>query len=213
MMKILGAKRIFMLSLLAGINILCALVVYSFFVPEEDRLNRQWRVVRGEVAKLRNDIADFQVEMKDLESQREAFEALRQAGFFERQSRRLVEDVLKEAQDVSQVTTAFVNVQPGEVEFTEFDEKTGHYLLVSRIQIEIKALNDKDIYQYISILKERFPGHVSVKNMDITRKIDVNRTLLRSIASNNNPELVRANILMSWRTMIPQNEVVINEQN
>lgn len=212
-MKILGAKRIFMLSLLAGINILCALVVYSFFVPEEDRLNRQWRVVRGEVAKLRNDIADFQVEMKDLESQREAFEALRQAGFFERQSRRLVEDVLKEAQDVSQVTTAFVNVQPGEVEFTEFDEKTGHYLLVSRIQIEIKALNDKDIYQYISILKERFPGHVSVKNMDITRKIDVNRTLLRSIASNNNPELVRANILMSWRTMIPQNEVVINEQN
>ncbi len=77
----------------------------------------------------------------------------------------------------------------------------------SPVTIDIKAVDDVDVYEYLYLIDEFFPGHVTVESIELKREANINLTILRSIASGGNPELVTAKIEAIWRTMVPQENV------
>ncbi|MBX2835087.1 MAG: hypothetical protein KTR28_08975 [Micavibrio sp.] len=208
MIAVLGAKRVITLAILAGINVALILGVYVFMIPDLDKKERALRAVRGKVSTIQGDISNLQIEFEQFETQKERFEQYKQDGFFVQQDRRQVEDLFKLIQEKSGVVTAKVAVNPAIVEENQEAEKADHKILRSSIQIQLDALNDRDIYHYIHLINSAFPGHVTIETLDFERTSVVNGTILRAIAGGKKFPLVKASMEMSWRTMVPNDHII-----
>ena len=203
MIKVLGTRRITILLVLLAFNGILGYVVYMHLAPQQIIKERELKRTRGQVSTLRNDIADLKIEFEQLDDQREEFSRLKKDGFFDGQSRRKAELVLQKIQERSGVVSAVASVNAGVFEESELAEKAEHKILKSPISVRIEAVNDLDVFRYLYLVNEFFPGHVAVKSIRFNRESDVSGTVLRAVASGQNPPLVIADLELTWRTMIP----------
>lgn len=206
MIKVLGVRRIVMLLALLGVNALFAYLAYMHLIPQKDIKERELRGVRGQASTLQADIDGLQIEFEQLDEQREEFEVLKKDGFFDGQSRRQAELIFQKIQERSGVISAVASVSAGDFEENVEAEKAGHNILKSPITINIEAVNDLDVFRYIYLVDEFFPGHVAIDSINLERQSDVSGTVLRGIASGKNPPLVTAQLELLWRTMIPKDQ-------
>ncbi len=208
MMQIIGIKRLVILIVLISLNIALGAVVYLYLMPENSSSDRQLRTLRAQTHAVRADIDRIQIEFEQLDKQRDSFNALKDDGFFSNQVRSDAKKLFSVIQNESGVISAVVSVKSGVI--LDYDEakKANHSVLMSPIEVEIRALDDTAIYKYMDIALEKFPGHLSFDNIIITRIRDISAPVLRAIASGATPELVKANIKMSWRTLIPTSQVI-----
>lgn len=206
MINILGFKRVAILCALLAINCLILAGVYSYVSPEKSTKNNQLKIRKSEVAVLHADVDRMRVEFSMLEDQKSGFEALRKKGFFNKQGRREAELVLQEIQEKSGVTKAIASIAKGEFVENSDAEKANHRILESPISITIESLDDSDVYNYIRMLQEFFPGHLSINNMSLVREANVSEIVLRAISNGENPALVKADLQMTWRTMVSEAE-------
>lgn len=203
MIKILGAKRVFLLLGLLAVNVLLAASLYLFFIPNQASLKQQLSASQSRSSTLQTDIQRMQMEFDQLETQRAEFEALKARGFFNLQDRRQAELMFTKIQRESSVIAAAAKISAGVLETNEEAQKANYKLLVSNVTVDIKAIDDVDVYKYIYLIHHFFPGHVTIKKIDMERKAQINGTILRAVSSGQNPELVAAKIEMEWRTMVP----------
>lgn len=203
MIKVLGFQRIAIVAVLLGINGLLGFLAYAHFIPQTVSKERELRGVRGQVSTLQNDVNDLQIEFDQLDEQREEFEMLKKDGFFDGQSRRNAELIFEKIQETSGVISSVASVAAGKIEEDEQAKKANHQILVSPISIRIDAVNDLDVFRYLYLIEEFFPGYVSIEEMTMERTADIDGTVLRAIASDKSPPLVTAELKMMWRTMIP----------
>lgn len=200
---VLGIRRIAILLALIVVNGLFAAVLYGYIFPEQIKQDRLLRSSQGKVSTLQADIDRLQIEFDQLEDQKVRFATLQETGFFNTQGRRRAEMLLTDIQKSSDVLSAVASVKPGSFESSSAAEKANHRVLSSPIEISIQAMDDVNIYRYLYILERVFPGQVLIDDMSITRNFDVNGPLLRSITLGESPAIVEADLKLSWRTMIP----------
>ena len=211
MIKVLGTKRVLGLVFLVALNVALATGVYLYAVPEKGKKERELRRLTGQIATLISDIERMQVEFEQLEAQQEEFDQLKARGFFGNQGRRQAEQILERIQKEAGVISAVAGIQSGVVEDNEEAKKAEHKILKSPVTIHLEAMDDVDVYRYIYLLEKFFPGHVTIESVNMERLADVSGPVLRSIASGSNPKLIKAEIEMIWRTMIPASEVIGTE--
>lgn len=207
MISVIGVKRILILVVLVGLNLLMAGFIYLYALPESDETERSIRALRGQSATVQSDIDRMELEFEQLGLQQERFDKLKASGFFNLQDRSLAKDLMKSIQEDSRVISAIASIKSGYLEKDDEAEKSQHTLLVSPIEIQIKAFDDTDIYRYIDFAQTKFPGVLTLEKVDIRRIKDVNATILRAIAAGGNPELVEAQVSMLWTTMVPMSAV------
>lgn len=206
MMNVLGVQRLAILGGLIVLNVLLGIGLFLYVQPEKVTKERELQSLNAQVSALRSDVGNLELEFDQLEEQRQEFEALRESGFFDTQGRRQAEIILSEVQTRSGVIKAIASIASGSFEENALAQKAGHKILKSEVTIKVEALTDLDVFNYIEIMAESLPGHVSVESLDLERNADISQTVLRSIASGGNPPLVKANIRMVWRTMIPEDD-------
>lgn len=206
MMDILGTKRVITLAVLAGLNALMALAIYYYIQPQIVSLEQQLSGANGQVSTVQSDIEKILVEFELLEQQKDEFGALKARGFLGSQGRRQAEIVLGEIQRESGILSATANVKAASVEENEIAAKAEHTVLTSTVEIKLQALDDIDIYRYLALLSEKFPGHLSIDKASTKRITDVSNPILRGIAVGENVAMVEADFNMVWRTMIPKLE-------
>jgi hypothetical protein len=208
MMGILGTRRILTLLILVVLNAALAGGVYMVLIPQQEASQKSLRNLHNEVTTRRADIARMQVEFDQLEEQKAEFQKLEADGFFKNQSRKQAENTFNTIQKKSGVTVAVASINAGVVEDNEEAAKAKYKVLKSPMQIKLEAVDDVDIYHYIFLVEHYFPGHVSIESLNLKREADVSGTVLRAIASGDNPPLVKAELQLVWRTMIPEAEVI-----
>ncbi len=208
MIQVIGFKRIIVLFILLAINVAFGAVIYLYLMPEGDKAERQLRGLRAGLQGVQSDIRRMQVEFEQLDKQQNRFDALKADGFFSVQTRSDAKELFSVIQTESRVISALASVKPGRIEENKEAQKAGYKVLTSLIEVEIKAFDDADVYSYINIAEGKFPGHISIDSVVMSRSRDVTSAVLRSIASGANPELVSATVNMSWRTMIPEDQVL-----
>lgn len=211
MIKILGKKRVLTLLLLVVLNAALIAAFYAYLVPHKEEKDRELRVVRGQVSSTRADIERLRVELQQIEYQKDDFEALQKDGFFTKQNRRDAKIVLEQIQQESGVISAVASIESGEFVEDQEAAKAEYKILLSEMNIDIKALRDVEIFKYISLLEDFFPGDLTVKKVTLSREEDLSATILRAIAASENMPLVEAQIQLQWRTMVPMSEI-LNEE-
>jgi hypothetical protein len=208
MIRVLGTRRILTLIVLFGLNALVAASVYLYLTPEIMKKERELKTLRGQISTVQTDINRMQVEFDQLTEQQERFDKLKARGFFGNQGRREAEIVFQKIQQQSGVVSAVASIQSGLIEDNEEAQKAAHKILVSPVNIHIEAVDDVDVFRYIYLVQQFFPGQVSIERLTIERKAEVNETILRAIATGQNPQLVSADIVLMWRTMIPEKDII-----
>src|SRR5690606_23158627 len=118
------------------------------------------------------------------------FEELRSAGFFDIQGRRNAQRVLEEIQENSGVIEARVTLSPGQIVQNEEAVKANHHVLQSAMTVDIDAMEDSDVFRYIYLIEEYFPGHITVEKINMKRERDLSADILKSIASKKEPKMV-----------------------
>ncbi len=208
MMQVIGVKRLIILFVLVSFNAVFAAAIYLYIIPEKASIDRDLRALRSKVNTLQSDIDRMHVEFEMLDKQQSKFESLKKSGFFSRQVRSDARKLFSEIQDESGVVSAVAMVKSGVITNHPEAQKANHDVLMSAVEIEVKAFDEISIYRYIDIALRKFPGHLSVDIVLVRRLRDTNSTILRAIASGEKPELVGAKIYMSWRTIIPVSQVI-----
>jgi len=212
MISVIGFKRIVLLLVFLAINGLFAAMIYGYLAPQNVESERKIRSLKGQINTVQVDIERMQLEFEQLGRQQGQFDALKADGFFKPQGRTLAKEALKNVQDKSKVISAVASIDPGRIEENKEAQKSKHKVLISPVEIKLKAFDDRDVYRYIHILQETFPGHISIDSMEIKRTRDVSAAVLRAIVTGINPELVAAKMELSWRTMIPEDQVITSEK-
>ena len=212
MIGIIGVKRLLILLVLIIINLLLGGIIYMYVLPEKQRADQDLRSLRGQLSTVQRDLDKMHIEFEQLEKRQDRFDNIKDRGFFSDQDRGDAKKLLSSVQKQSKVISAIVSVKSGVIEDNIEAQKSNHKMLVSPVEIEIKAFDDSDVYRYIDLAQKQFPGHLSLDEISIKRSREVTSALLRAIASGASPELVTASIKMSWRTMIPLDQVIINQK-
>lgn len=208
MINIIGIKRVLVLAVLLVVNIALASVIYLYLSPDITKTEKHLRGLRGAMSSVQSDIDKLQIESEQLEEQRDNFEIIKSEGFFGNQVRSDAKSLLSQIQTQSRVISAVASVKSGILEDHPDAIKANHRVLLSPIEIEVKAFDDGDVYNYIYLAQRMFPGHLSLDGIEIKRNIDVSSPVLRAIASGANPELISASMRFSWRTMIPEEQIL-----
>ncbi|MDH5722142.1 MAG: hypothetical protein OEY94_02325 [Alphaproteobacteria bacterium] len=211
MINVIGIRRIFLLGILIVLNASIGALVYLYLVPMQDDTDRSVRRLRSDVRNLKYDIDQIKIEFEQLDEQQNRFDALKETGFFDVQDRSTAKEIFNEIQNQSQVISAVVSVKSGTVEENKEAQKANHKILYSPIEIEIEAFDDSDIYRYIDLAQKNLPGHLSVDYIEISRTRDISPTVLRAIAAGASPVLIKSLIKLSWRTIIPESQVITPE--
>ncbi|MCK6418413.1 MAG: hypothetical protein L6Q57_05680 [Alphaproteobacteria bacterium] len=208
MIKILGMRRIIVLAVLLGLNALFASVHYLYVLPETQARTQQARQLSSKISTLQTDINRLQIEFAQISDQKEEFTALEAKGFFNKQDRSLASQLLEKVQKNSGVITAVASVKPGTLLENEEAKKAKHTILSSPMTVEITALDDRDVYKYIHLLRQYFPGHITIVATEIKSTATLTRDLLRSVSAGENPVLVQAKLELLWQTMIPESQAI-----
>lgn len=212
MIKVIGAKRVVILGVLVVLNAATAALTYLYMVPEADASEKRLRTLRGENQTTSADIERMQIEFEQLDQQQDKFDALKADGFFKAQVRSVAKKLFKDIQDESRVVSAVAAVRPGSIEENEEAKKSNYKVLVSPVDIQIQAFDDGDIFNYLYILEQKFPGHLAIDKISMQRATDISGPVLRAIATGANPVLINANVKFSWRTMIPESQIIVEEE-
>ncbi|MGQ0527285.1 MAG: hypothetical protein ACT4OY_04550 [Alphaproteobacteria bacterium] len=207
MIKMLGFKRVLILLVLISVNFAMAGALYFYIQPQHMAKDQQMRVLQSQISEKQSDIDRIQIAFEQLEVQQSVFDNLRARGFFGNQERRQAETALSDIQQKSGVISAIANIMPGRVRDDEEAQKADHKVLESSVNLRVEALDDTDIYRYLYLLQNYFPGHVAIEKVGLGRKGAINDAVLRGIAGGQSPPLTEVDILLIWRTMIPQSEI------
>jgi hypothetical protein len=208
MIKILGKQRIIILMVLLAVNVATGMLVYSYLVPRQTLKQQELTALKGKISTMQSDINRMQIEFDQMVERKAQFEDLKEKGFFYNQDRRRAELALQSIQEQAGVIAAVATIAPGAVEENAEAQKAEYKILKSTIKIRVDAMESVEIYRYIYMLQRAFPGHLSIVNLNMTRKMEVTGAVLREIATGKNPPLVQADLELAWRTMIPQSEVI-----
>lgn len=204
MIDILGKKRVFFLSVFLLINAVLGLLIFFYLLPEKQVSETKLRTVSSQVSTIQQDLANIRLDFKQLEEQKGMFQILNNRGFFNSQGRQEARDVLQGLDEQTGIVFSKVSIGAGEIEEHVEASKAGHVVLKSPVSISIEAVDDVDVFNYLHLINNVFPGHVSVEEFVIKRELDVSGDVLRAIASGERPKMVDGRLQMMWRTMIPR---------
>lgn len=211
MIQVIGIKRIIVLLVFVVLNTVLAGFIYMYAIPQQEKTDITVRTLRNKVAGVRSDIGRIAIEFEQLEKEQDKFDKLKASGFFSLQDRSHAKDILTDIQKESKVISAVANIKSGYVDNDKDAQRANYVVLLSPIEIDITAFDDADVYRYLELARERFPGYLGIEDITITRQKDITPELLRAIASGANPELIKAKVVLIWHTMVEKSVVTPKE--
>lgn len=213
MVDVLGIQRIILIASLFAVNAVVGGLAYGVLIPANSAKQTELSREKGQVASVRSNLTKIQVEFSQLEDQKAQFERLENTSFFASQNRREAQVLLEEFQEESGVVTAKVEIGSG---FTSEHAEAGrsdHVILKSPLEIEVTAMDDTDVFRYVWLLENRFPGYVDIKSITLERSKQLDRKMLQEIITGQSPEIVSAKLEAIWKTMIPRGSAVEQDPN
>lgn len=199
--QMIGKKRLVALGGLLALNILFLALSVLFFAPQIEKNTRNMNRVDRDISRYQNDLKQLKSDLSNLSGQKTLFDELKARYFFsvinpskvQNLFRRLAEEAGVEATiDIPQVTTVYVPEL----------EKIGAELFERSVKIDIRAIDDADIYYYVSNLSKELPGYIKLKDLDISRKMKFNEDILKAIIRGEFPVVIEATLAFDWYYMI-----------
>jgi len=209
MIQLIGAKRVMIIVVLAGLCAVLGAGAYMYLIPQSDKLDRELKTVKSDISFKRSEADRFRQEMAEIQNEKNTFQSLEVLGFLGEQSRLAARKRIEAIQSYSRVLSASYNIAPGVVENAETATIADRVVLKSKITIDVEALDDADVYSFIHLLENAFIGYVSITSIELERVQDLNEVTLRQIGSGIPAVLVKAKIELDWKTLMSREQALV----
>jgi len=200
MLNALGTKRIIFVVLLVALNVGAGLgykYMSDTIAVKERQLNGIKRKVRdrfNEVKKVREQFATLRGQVSD-------YVRLEKNNFFEEQDRDVLRDIFFEAQKKSQVLRAKYDVSPYATKSSPHITQPSLKWVNSNVKLSIEALDDIDVFSFIEILEDEFPGYVQFQSVNIKRNAELDTETLKKIGAGTPVSLIQADVNFLWHSV------------
>lgn len=207
MIQILGTTRIAVMSalvlLIAGVSALMVLYLFPLREDTDAELSR----TNSEISSKRAEIVQLKAEYETLQTKMVDYKELEAKGFFTDQYRVLARDRLSYLSKITGLPNAGTKIEAGKTLENDVLRDAGHVVIVTPIKFDIDTFNDLDIYTFISLLQQRFPGVVGFRRIAISRSGDVTGENLQKIVNGDRISLVESSVDMDWYSVWPQDKL------
>ncbi len=208
MIGLIGTKRLTMLAALVAANAALGGAAYAYLAPQNMKLDRELKTATAQVASKRSEAQRLRDEIQTIQEEKEKFELLESAGFLEDQDRLDARKTMEAVQSYARVLSARYNIDPGVIQEIDETNQAPQVLLNSPIKVDVDALDDVDVYNFLYLMENAFPGHVAVKSIALERKLDLNEVTLRQIGSGIPTVMMAGEIVFDWKTMLARDKIV-----
>jgi hypothetical protein len=201
----LGRRRIYALVILAILNLGVGLFWYFYLIPESTLQNQTLTSVTSEVETKREEIHKLKLEYATLQTQVRDFKIIENKGFINDQNRVAAQAAFERLRDSSGLMVAKYNISSGQLTEIPSIAEAGYVMLKSPVKVELEAIDDFDIYSFVKMLDERFPGEVEMKSWNLERLEEVNNEIIRSINRGTPNPMVKSIVEFDWKTIASRN--------
>lgn len=203
MMNLLGFKRLVIIGALLLLNVVLIPSLYLYFLPQNARLQSQLQDLTAQATQKATEAQNLREQFATIQQQKVLFENIQAAGFLTDQSRAVARRRIEEIQQFTHVLRAGYEVSAATIE--KYDEATaaGYMVLDSPLTINVDALDDVDIYNFIYWIEMTMPGHIALEDLKMERNYTVNEGTLRNIGNGIPTVMVKGTMKVAWRTMVP----------
>jgi len=206
MLKNIGFKRLASITVLLILAGILYVFYYHSLKPDLAESQQELKKVRTSISETRNNLAEIKNALESYENKKDDFQALvDQVDFFNPQDRVDARQKLNAMKEASGLNSAVYSILPAEIITDERAKEASYNLIITRIELQLEALEENDIFRFLYLLNYGFPGFITVEEILIAREADVTQPVLRQIGASGKPlpTLVSARIVASWRTMTP----------
>lgn len=208
MIKLIGLKRIIILAVLAGANIIGLLSYFLSVEPMREDAQLRLNDVSGQVAELRTKISNINSDMDSLKVNLPKYRELESRGFFQSQDRFLISRTLEELQKKTNISTFSYNVGALETVPNADAANIEHELVMSRIKIDkVGAVLESDIYAFLLGITDQFPQYTRIHSFNIKRAEDITEVNLKKVVQRQPVNFIEASVTFDWMTVIPKASV------
>lgn len=194
-------KQILLLAILLGLVAGGYYYSYIYLAPAKLSIQREAGVEQGKISSMRQEMADLQAGYDKFVDIKDDYDQIQGIGFFDDQNRLEAQKLIRVIQEQSRVISAKYSIKPLDEEDNESAKAAGKILVATNADFIIQAVEDADIYNFIFMLTEGFPGHIEIQQFNIKKLKDVTQPLLRQIGSGKATALVEATMKVTWRTL------------
>lgn len=207
MQEILGKERIQLLVFMFVLNAGLISVYYYYIQPIKQDADREYSNMRTQAQKRHNDVRELRKAFAELLPKIADYKKLQTQGFFNNQKRTIARDTINAHRESSKLLEAKYEIKPAKVIEDARAEQADHAIISSPLNIEIKALDDVDIYMFLALIQNDFPGNLDLREMKIERQSDLSLNLLENIASGEPEVMMKADVKLNWRSMVSKSEL------
>lgn len=209
MNKTLGNKRVLGLIVMALLVAGLYYVQDAYLLVNKEQVEKELAAKKSEIEAKRAEINNLKREFKLLETQLRDYKELETKGFFNDQNRVVANQNMKSLQSMAGLLKAKYVVDAGAVIDDQRAKDANHILLSSPIEVEIDSISDTDVFAFVKLLQERFPGYVSFNKIEVNLDQVPTPVVLRSIGSGSPIVMVKSKIMFDWKTMAPATDITM----
>lgn len=201
MLLILGRNRVTLLAVLAVLNIVSAYAVYQYIGPMRVTSDSELSKAKNALEAKRAEIKKLKEEYALLQNQLEYFKDLEARGFFNDQNRVAAQESFEKLRTISGVLRARYNIAAGELIEDPRAVDANYVVLKSPIVVDLDSIDDIDVYSFLKLIQDRFPGKVDIASMEITKSNEISAETLKKIGEGTPVPLVTSKFEFEWTTM------------
>jgi hypothetical protein len=207
MIKLIGLKRIIILSVLLALNLIIFSAYFIGIFPQRLEADSQLAAVQGEISELRGKIGTIKQEMAYLQENVPKYRDLEKKGFFLNQDRFLIGRMMEELRVKAGITSFSFQIADVEEIPNPDAAAMGHRLVNSRITVDsIVSPLDNNVYILMQEMNNAFPEYARMQSLNVTRTGEVTEQALADLSLGRPVNFVNATFIFDWMTLVPKPE-------
>jgi hypothetical protein len=206
MIKVLGIKRVLTLTILFGVNVALAAMLYLIVLPSKDSTERELATTRSTVQGKRAEVTRMQTEYQQIQEEKNLFGDLENSGFFGTQDRLGARKTMESIQATSHILSAKYNINAVVAKENSAAAMSDHIILQSPVTVQLDALDDVDVYKFLYWIENGFPGQALITDITLERKQDIDESVLKQIGNGTPSVLMTASVNFAWNTFVSRDK-------
>ncbi len=211
MMKAIGLKKVILVLSLAALAVLMFLYSQQILGPNLKKQQRLLSSGKGEISTMTNNLNQLTDSLQRFEKEKEDFAQVRNLGFFDQQNRVEARRLITAIQRESGLRISNYTIKSAASIPSEKSREAGYKILNTDIDFKLEAIEDADIYKFIYMLNYGFPGQILIKDLSISKEMNITQPLLRKIGVGDSVPIVEATLNVSWQTMVPDETIAVSD--
>jgi hypothetical protein len=186
-------KLFFWRELSASVILACALwAAFDFCETQKTCFNQ----TVAEKVSLQRDIKTLEADITFIKEHQKEIDFLIKKGWFIPKSRLIAGEAITKLQgSLNDVQYTF------EPETTKSLKDSQDTFKMTKIELEVGALLDTDIYSFIHNLLETFPGILIPRELTLSRSAEINENNLLALRHNTRPHFITGKLIFEWVTL------------